>query len=273
LNRATWIIGGLTAALYLGTLMYGLHLKNRRLFEVSEVSADSGSRTAWQPPSTDSIPEGPLGQSIRDGMQIFYDTALYAPRYTSAKLSCASCHAEGGMQPYASPLVGVPALFPMYSKRAGHKISLNDRIEECFVRSENGSPIPYDSPEMKAITDYIEWLSTPEPENQPFSGRGLALLSGLQPDAKHGAIVYAEQCAGCHGQNGEGDPPRFPPLWGPDSFNDGAGMNNVRKMASFVQHNMPQNRMGILSPQEAYDVAAYVHQQKRPHFNQAFSKY
>jgi thiosulfate dehydrogenase len=65
----------------------------------------------------------------------------------------------------------------------------------------------------------------------------------------------------------------FPALWGKNSFNDGAGMNQVPKMAAFVQHNMPQNRMGILTPQEAYDVAAFVHQQPRPAFNQAFKHY
>jgi len=65
----------------------------------------------------------------------------------------------------------------------------------------------------------------------------------------------------------------FPPLWGSNSFNDGAGMNGIPKMAAFVQHNMPQNRMGILSAQEAYDVSAYIHAQPRPAFNPAYAKF
>jgi thiosulfate dehydrogenase len=50
-------------------------------------------------------------------------------------------------------------------------------------------------------------------------------------------------------------------------------MNRVHTMAAFVQHNMPQNRMGILSPQDAFDVSAYIHAQPRPAFNQAFKSF
>jgi thiosulfate dehydrogenase len=50
-------------------------------------------------------------------------------------------------------------------------------------------------------------------------------------------------------------------------------MNGIPKMAAFVQHNMPQNRMGILSAQEAYDVSAYIHAQPRPAFNPVYAKF
>ncbi len=207
------------------------------------------------------------------GLHLFDDTAVYAPQYTSSKVSCGSCHAGSGIQPYASPMVGLPTLFPMYNKRAGHVISLRDRIEECFVRSENGKPLPYDSQEMQGIVDYITWLSQPEAQNLPFVGRGLVALQDLKPNPRRGSIIYAQQCAGCHGVNGEGIAPLFPPLWGPRSFNDGAGMNDVHKMASFVHHNMPQNRMGILSAQEAIDVSAFIHGQQRPTFNQEYRSF
>jgi thiosulfate dehydrogenase len=270
LTRLNAIVAALVVTIYLGTISFGLRVRSLDFFRPSPNPATG---LAWQPMSRDAIPEGAPGDSIRSGLHIFEDTALYAPRYTDSKVSCSSCHAAGGIQPYAVPLVGAPAWFPMYSKRAGHRISLADRIEECFVRSENGRPLPYDSPEMKAIVAYIEWLSTPEPHHLPFSSRGLALLPEMHADAKRGAALYAEQCAGCHGDHGQGTPPMFPPLWGPDSFNDGAGMNQVRKMASFVYSNMPQNRMGILSEQEAFDVSAFIHQQRRPPFNPAYSKY
>ena len=50
-------------------------------------------------------------------------------------------------------------------------------------------------------------------------------------------------------------------------------MNSVQKMAAFVQHNMPQNRMGILSPQDAYDVSAFIDTQPRPAFNQEYKSF
>ena len=126
---------------------------------------------------------------------------------------------------------------------------------------------------MTALVSYIEWLSTPDPSRQPFRGRGLIALPNLKPDPVHGSERYVAQCAGCHGGNGEGQRPLVLPVWGPDSFNDGAGMNGVRTMAAFVQHNMPQNRMGILSPQEAHDVSAFIKGQARAAFNQAYKAY
>ena len=269
-KRINWAIAGAIAALYLVTVVSGLHIKSLRLFYAPEASK---RKLPWHPPEKGSIPAGEEGENIRRGMQIFNDTSLYAPHYTQARVNCGSCHADGGIQPYAAPMVGATGHFPMYSKRAGHVISLYDRIEECFVRSENGRPVPHDAPEMKALVDYIGWLSTPQRNNLPFSGSGLALLEELKPDAKRGERIFGEQCAGCHGAHGEGSAPTYPPLWGPDSFNDGAGMYNVRKLASFVQHNMPQNRMGSLTPQEAFDVAAFIHRQPRPHFDEAFSEY
>jgi thiosulfate dehydrogenase len=267
-KRSTIIVAGFVAILYAAAIAAGLRTR-----DLSFPWPDSPlkSKRAWQSPH--SLPAGPLGESVRRGALLFNETPLYAAQFSTAKLSCTSCHAEGGIQPYASPVVGMPALFPMFNARAGHVISLQDRVQECFVRSQNGRPIAYDGVEMRSIVDYIAWLSQPQPDRRPFVGRGLVQLPNLTPNPTHGAEIYAAQCAGCHGSDGRGRLPAFPPLWGPDSFNDGAGMNGIPKMAAFVQHNMPQNRMGILSPQEAYDVAAFIHNQPRPTFNPAYQNF
>jgi thiosulfate dehydrogenase len=272
MSAKSWLIAGaaFTSLVYGASIIGGLAVKDLK-FDRSEISTHPGM--AWTPPLESSIPRGPLGDSVRLGRLIFTQTPLYASQHTTAKIKCSDCHAGGGMQPFASPVVAVPALFPMFNERAGHIISLKDRVQECFVRSENGTPIDYNGEQMQAIVDYINWLSTPEPNRQKFQGRGLITLPDLQPNPAHGAQIYANHCAGCHGQQGEGSLPLFPPLWGPNSFNDGAGMNGIPKMAAFVQHNMPQNRMGILSTQEAYDVSAYIHAQRRPAFNPAYAKF
>ncbi len=264
-------VAAATAIVYAGTIALGLHVRDFSRFDWFA----AGDRTimAWEPPRRSEIPHGPLGASIRRGEEIFNETPLYAAQYTGAKISCGSCHAEGGIQPYASPVVGAPAAYPAYSQRAGHVVSLKDRIQECFVRSENGRPIPYEGPEMQALVDYIEWLSLPQPRRQPYIGRGLVVLGAHQADPQRGGEIYTAQCAGCHGEHGQGRPPLFPALWGPDSFNDGAGMHGIPKMAAFVQHNMPQNRMGVLTVQDAFDVAAYIHAQPRPAFNPGFRSY
>lgn len=260
----------LTAVLYLGIIAWGLHLHHLSLFYPPRLSRHA---MAWVAPRHGNIPVGPQGDSIRRGELLFNETPQYAAKYTSSKVSCSNCHAEGGIQPYASPMVGLPALFPMFNQRAGRKISLQDRVEECFVRSENGKPVDYQGTEMQDIVAYIQWLSLPQHDRKPFVGRGLINLPDLKPDPVHGEQIYKEQCAGCHGSHGQGRAPLFPPLWGPYSFNDGAGMNNVNKMAAFVKHNMPQNRMGILSAQQAYDVSAFIHTQPRPAFNRAYQHF
>jgi thiosulfate dehydrogenase len=55
----------------------------------------------------------------------------------------------------------------------------------------------------------------------------------------------------------------FPPLWGPDSFNDGAGMHRVLTAARFIKARMPFGQPG-LTDEQAFDVAAYINSQPRP---------
>ncbi|HCC57645.1 MAG TPA: cytochrome C [Solibacterales bacterium] len=229
--------------------------------------------TAWRPPDPKAIPQGPVGDNIRLGMRIFNETPKYAAEFVGNRQNCSDCHIQGGAQPYAAPMVGLSGLFPMFNQRANRVITLEDRVEECFVRSESGRPLPYDSPKMVAVVSYVHWLSQGQVSGKPFPGRGFVKLPKLTPDAGNGAAVYRDQCSGCHGQDGAGKPPILPALWGPDAYNDGAGMNSVEKMAAFVQHNMPQNKPGTLSAQEAYDVAAYVKSKPHQRFNPVFASY
>ncbi len=219
------------------------------------------------------IPDTSEGAQIRMGREIFNHTPQLASSYVGGKVSCNDCHIQSGTAAYAAPMVNLAGMFPMYNKRAGHMISLADRIQECFTRSENGHPLPYDSPQMKSLLAYVAWLSRDEVKGKPWKGRGFVKLPDLEGDPKRGAAVYTAQCAGCHGADGHGVPPVLPPVWGDDSYNDGAGMNDPKKMAAFVMHNMPQNHPGTLSAQDAFDVSAFVHTMPRPKFNQQYKHY
>lgn len=210
---------------------------------------------------------------VDQGKLIFDETPKYAPDYVGNKLACSDCHIQSGTAAYAAPMIDMAGLFPMFNKRAGHVISLQNRIQECFSRSEAGKPLPIDSPQMKALVAYIDWLSRDEIKGKPYSGRGFVKLPQLSGDPVRGKTIYVSQCAGCHGSDGAGVPPILPALWGKDSYNDGAGMNNPNKMAAFVMHNMPQNHPGTLTPQEAYDVSAFIHTMPRQQFNQAYKNY
>lgn len=235
--------------------------------QVGEPSKSGPGTATWTAPDPAAIPQGPLGDSIRLGLQVFNDTPQFAAPYVGNKISCAHCHVGSGTVAYSMPLVGVPGMFPLYREREKEVVTFEERIEECFQRSEFGHRVPNNSPEMTGLVAYAQWLSKDQPAGRPFPGRGLVQLpAGLAGDVDRGSLIYAKQCALCHGANGDGQLPAIPALWGPDSYSDGAGMNNIDRMAAFVQHNMPQTNPGSLTAQQAFDVAAYVHSKPHEHF-------
>lgn len=227
----------------------------------------------WTPPDATRIPHSLHGESILLGLRIFQETPKYAAKYAGNQVSCGNCHLQGGTLTYAMPLVGAAGWFPQFSERAKRMISLEDRIQECVTRSENGTPLPHDGPEMRALFDFFDWLAESQPAGQPAPARGLAALPDLQADLGRGAKVYTDKCSGCHGVDGDGVPPILPPLWGPGAYNDGAGMNQPKKMAAFVLRNMPQNKPSSLTPQEAFDVSSYITSKPHPAYNHDYDIY
>ena len=221
----------------------------------------------WKAPDPATIPRGALGATIRLGLNIMTNTPKYASRYVGNKLNCTDCHLNNATQAWASPLAGITTIFPAYTKRDRRVITIEQRIQECFERSENGTAPPFNSPEMVAIVAYMNWLSKGIPMGSTVKGRGLLRLAApARLDAAAGATIYAQQCQVCHGANGQGVAGMFPPLWGAGAFNDGAGMSQLNKMAAFVKANMPKTSPGALTVQQAYDVAAFVTSKPRPHF-------
>jgi thiosulfate dehydrogenase len=59
----------------------------------------------------------------------------------------------------------------------------------------------------------------------------------------------------------------FPPVWGPDSYNTGAGMHRLLVAARFIRFNMPFGTSfedPVIGEEDAYDVAAFINSQPRP---------
>jgi len=223
-------------------------------------------------PADTTIPAGPEGDAVRLGRQLMNDTRKQLPRNVGNGLNCSSCHIAGGTQAYASPYVGLTALFPMYNVRDGRVISLQTRINDCFERSMNGRPLAWDSQEMNAMLIYIRWLSTGVPVGSQVAGRGMGQVDvALKPDRARGATIYTAKCASCHGPQGVGTPDGsggyvFPPVWGKQSYNTGAGMARTETAAAFIKSKMPMGQPDSLSDQDALDVADYVAHQPRPVF-------
>jgi thiosulfate dehydrogenase len=151
---------------------------------------------------------------------------------------------------------------------------LEDRINDCFQRSMNGKPLPVDGDKMHAILSYMWWLSKGVPTGMDVDGRGFKLIKLPDParvDPARGSQLYAEKCSACHGIDGQGQNAAdgaylFPALWGPKSFNIGAGMARLSNAAAFTKSNMPLGSEDSLSDRDAMDIAAYFTRQPRPDF-------
>jgi thiosulfate dehydrogenase len=238
-------------------------------------------------PTVDGLADDPWGRAVREGRDLIVRTPeLIGPeagdparRFAGNNLACQSCHLDAGTSQFALPLVGVFADFPQYRGREGRVSTVEDRINGCMTRSLNGRALPVDGPDMRAIVSYLKFLSTGIPVGAKTPGRGTPSIPWLEraADPSHGAAVFAETCALCHGADGAGKRVgsvgdakgyEFPPLWGPDSFNDGAGMARLITAGGFIRGNMPRGvtwEKPTLTPEEAWDVAAFVDSQPRPH--------
>src|SRR6476620_6414180 len=111
-------------------------------------AAQPPSRQApFAPPGEADVPQGPLGDAIRQGEKLVTQTQVYAKAYVGNRLNCTSCHLNGGKTPNASPWVGIWGLFPEWRSRNAKVDALQERVNDCFERSMNGKPLPLGSDE------------------------------------------------------------------------------------------------------------------------------
>jgi len=203
--------------------------------------------------------------SVRRGRALLKYTRDSLPGHVGAALSCTNCHIADGTQRDAMPLVGSYARFPQYRGRSGTVEIIEDRVNDCFLRSMNGKPLSPSGRDMHDIVAYLAFLSKGFPVGVEMQGQGLPRLDPLKGDTARGRTIFQANCVVCHGPDGHGTQVA-PPLWGPRSFNIGAGMSRVNTAAAFIHHLMPRDRPGILTPQQAFDVATYIASQPRPDF-------
>jgi thiosulfate dehydrogenase len=229
----------------------------------------AGSRRDETPP----YPAGPLGEVVRLGEAIVRDTPNHpmSKAYSGNALSCTSCHLDAGRHPDAASFVGVAAAYPAYSPREGRVITLEDRIGNCFMRSCNGTRPPLGSEVSVAVAAYITWLSqgramAMNPE-RPLGPNHVPRLKvdPAKADPELGRELYADYCASCHGDDGQGWK-KNPPVWGPKSYNAGAGLATLEGLASWLKVSMPLDDP-FLSDDEARDLAAFLVAQPRPRFD------
>jgi thiosulfate dehydrogenase len=248
--------------------------------------------TAWdvpQNPLNDAkLDDSRLSKDIKWGFRLFINTPGEAARFTPSRVSCNNCHLNAGQRERSLPLVGVAGMFPEYNRRSGRLYSLADRVVDCFLRSENATgmleegqrasadteslPTPT-SKEVLALSAYITWLARGSEvgRNPTWRGQNVVSAEHVIPvdklDPKKGEAIFMERCTTCHGQDGQGvtvGDKRPGPLWGPDSWNDGAGASRVYTLAGIIRYAMPYLDPGSLTDEEAQQVARFITSKPRP---------
>ncbi len=256
---------------------------------------EDGFEGTWIAPNEADIPDTPEGDMIRYGKKLLTETYKYlgaesAMHITGNKLACSNCHLDEGKAAYAGPWSVVSYKYAdpgIFSSRTNEYRNVPIRINGCMQRSMNsidGRQLPEDSYEMQSMIAYFDWLATGMQVDDwtQVKGQGFIQVPDMAraADPVRGREIYLEQCMPCHGENGQGVWDHntqsfiYPALWGPDSFNNGAGMNRLRTGVRFVKGNMPYGRSDATKPEtqlsieDAWDVMAYVITQDRPaYFN------
>ena len=281
-NRARQIIftlGGGVVLAALGTLLFDSELLPHWLRGGEQTASETADEESpvFQPPDELTIPDNDFGAAVERGRAIFTNTSTNAGEHVGNGLSCANCHLDAGREPNSAPMWAAWVAYPAYRSKNNQINTMQDRLMGCFSYSMNaqdsvsGGPPPFGDDIYRDLESYLYWLATGAPTNTAMEGGGFGPIDApaLPYDPVRGETVYSENCAVCHGADGLGQKDlngryTFPPLWGADSYNWGAGMHQINNAAAFIKHNMPFSQPGSLSDQEAWDVAAFVNSHERP---------
>ncbi len=242
---------------------------------------------AWTPKNINTQLPSDKNNPIRMGYLLVSESSKYigpmaedeSKRYAGNNLACKNCHLKSGTQAGSGSYVGVANRFPQFRARENKIGTLAERINGCMERSMNGRKMPKNSDEMQSIIAYMGWLSEDVPDSKikVYKGFPKIIIPEAKANPEIGRLVYTKECTVCHGANGEGkkytgsDSTKgylYPPLWGNDTYNHGAGMHRVITAAQFIKANMPFGQATWDNPkltdEEAYHVAAYINSFERP---------
>jgi thiosulfate dehydrogenase len=248
--------------------------------ETPVVQALMDPASLWKAPDWAEMEKEPNAEELNYGKELVANTAEYLGPKGKVKaisngMNCQNCHLQAGTAPLGNNYGAVASTYPKVRARSGKEEDIQKRINDCFERSLNGQSLARDSKEMKAMVAYINWVGKDVPKGEVPIGSGLyevPLLDRAADPAK-GKLVYEKQCASCHQADGkgmakpDGSGYLYPPLWGENSYNHGAGLYRISRFAGYVKANMPLGatfEQPILSDEESWDLAAYVNSMDRP---------
>ncbi|MBP7512260.1 MAG: c-type cytochrome [Bacteroidia bacterium] len=282
-NSTTLLQIFLVATLFIAVTLTVNDMPNEVNWNNGNAEKTSSPDSIWVAPNLSDLEANTNAKQILYGHNIISQTSKYfGPNGSISNfangMNCQNCHLNAGTKPFGNNYAAVAATYPKFRERSGSIETIAKRINDCFERSLNGKAIDTQSNEMLAIIAYINWLGKDVPKNKKPMGSGILELAYLNRAAspQNGEQVYKSKCITCHQSNGGGQLNidkigyAFPPLWGNNSFNMGAGLYRLSRMAGYVKVNMPLGATynnPILTDEEAWDVAAFINTQNRPYKN------
>lgn len=264
---------------------FGSFYENKTNLPIADTApaVEEKKSTLWEAPDVETITDVAQKEKIKYGKELIAHTAKYlGPKGSVLQISngmnCQNCHLDAGTKPWGNNYGSVASLYPKFRARSGTTENIYKRVNDCFERSLNGKALDTVGNEMQAIKAYIDFLGTNVEKGKKADGSGFKDLAFMDraADPTKGELVYEQKCQSCHKADGQGQlladesEYSFPPLWGKNSYNDGAGLYRITNFAKYVKYNMPLGANHVnpqLTDEEAWDVAAFVNSQTRPHIS------
>jgi len=274
----------LLMSLMTSILLIAFFLFNYDTFSNSQEKFEEATLESWNPVKL-ILENDKANEQIKQGFYLVSESSKFMGplatdsklRFSGNNLSCTNCHLNGGTLSGSASWIGVTTRYPQFRGRENKIGTIEERINGCMERSMNGQKLPEKGPQMTAIVAYMKWINSalPKLNKKEIKGYPPIEIPETAVDLNQGKMIYEKECALCHGEKGEGiryaenrRGYQYPPLWGEDSYNDGAGMHRVLTAAAFIKSNMPYLQADWENPkltdQEAYHVAGYINSFQRP---------
>ncbi|MFM9057382.1 MAG: c-type cytochrome [Bacteroidota bacterium] len=224
-------------------------LKSRVVYVKQDSTIAETKTTAgpWAAPDLNNA-----GELVRYGHKLVSNTAYFlGPGGTVMKttngMNCQNCHLDAGTKIFGNNYSAVASTYPKFRPRSGTIETVAKRVNDCIQRSLNGKALDTTGTEMKALIAYIEWVGSEVPKSTVPTGAGLVDVPVLNraADPGRGREAFTKHCVSCHGSDGQGQRHTdgfayvYPPLWGDNSYNTGAGLYRLSRFAGYVKANMP----------------------------------
>ncbi|WP_373509996.1 c-type cytochrome [Thiocapsa sp.] len=175
-------------------------------------------------------------------------THSVSSEYVGNEQALRNCYLDARRLADSAPLWAAWVAYPAYRAKNKKVNTYVERLQGCFQYSMNapaskaGRPPSADSDTILSLVACSYWLATGAPTgDDTMPGRGYPRLKETKQsfEPARGASVYAAKCTLCHGTDGAGvtladGRALFPPLWGRDSYNWGAGMHKIDVAAAFT---------------------------------------